>query len=519
MARTVRVAIVGAGLGGIAVAVALRGAGIHSFTIFEKAPGPGGVWYHNRYPGCEVDVPSRAYSYSFMPYDWSGTYAKQSELQNYARDVVERYGLAPHIQYDTAVSSAVWNADTGTYTLTTEDGRTHDAEVCVSAVGLLSNPKKPTWPGLEDFTGDVFHTAEFDGSIELAGRTVALVGTGSSSVQMGPAIAPDVAQLYVYQREPGHVLPKRGVTYDEATRAKYNRYPILQRVERVVELYRGVRAFVATDPTRKEHQRVEEYFDKQLARKVADPVTREALRPHYPYGCKRPIFANGYYEMFNRPNVELVPHAVTRVTPTGLVDTTGAERQVDVVVTATGFHVSEFLATLEVTGENGVRLSEFWGQEPWAFLGLTVPGFPNFVMMYGPNTNGVPSIISYHEAAAAAVVRLVRRLRKSPGSSFRTRTRTARRFDGWIQTQLKKRRTVSFAGCHNYNLAPTGRNVSQWPLSHYSYRALVRAVLPLGVRVESPSHRPGPGIAGPSTGGQECPSPASISTAASPVST
>lgn len=519
MARTVRVAIIGAGLGGISVAVALQRAGIHSFTIFEKAAGPGGVWYHNRYPGCEVDVPSRAYSYSFMPYDWSGTYAKRAELQNYARDVVDHYGLAPHIQYDTAVDRAVWNADSATWTLTTADGRTHEAEVCVSAVGLLSNPKKPTWPGLADFRGDVVHTAEWDDSVDLTGKTVALVGTGSSAAQMGPAIAADVATLYIYQREPGHVLPKRGVTYDEATRAKYTRFPVLQRAERALELYRGVKAFKATDPDRDEHHKVEEYFDKQLARKVEDPVTRAALRPQYPYGCKRPIFANGWYEMFNRPNVELVPHAVTRATPTGLVDATGAERQVDVVVTATGFHVADFLTTLEVTGEDGVRLADFWGQEPWAFLGLTVPGFPNFVMMYGPNTNGVPSIISYHEAAAAAVARLTRRLRKSPRSSFRTSTKPARRFDGWIQTQLAKRRSVAFSGCHNYNLAPTGRNVSQWPLSHYAYRALVRGLLPFGVRVESPSHLPAPTAAGPSTGEQPCPSPVSISTADSPVST
>lgn len=484
MAKKVRVAIVGAGFGGIAVAVALKRAGIDSFTIFEKTPGPGGVWFHNSYPGCEVDVPSRAYSFSYMPYDWSGTYAKQPELRRYAEDVVERFSIAPNIRYNTVVRSAVWNARTSTYILTTADGETHEAEVCVSAVGLLSNPKIPDWPGLDAFTGSAFHTAEFDSSVSLEGKSVALVGTGSSACQIGPAIAADVAQLHVYQREPGHVLPKRGVTYDDATRAKYARFPVLQRVERAVELYRGVKAFRATDPARPEHEKVERYFDKQLERKVTDPVTRAALRPKYPYGCKRPIFANGYYEMFNRPNVELVPHAVARVTPTGLVDETGAERQVDVVIMATGFHVADFLTTLEVTGEGGLSLADFWGQEPWAFLGLTVPNFPNFVMMYGPNTNGVPSIISYHEAAAAAVVRLVCRLRRSKRSSFQTRTAIARRFDDWTQTQLDKHRKVAFSGCHNYNLAPTGRNVSQWPLSHYAYRVMVRAVLPLGVRIE-----------------------------------
>jgi cation diffusion facilitator CzcD-associated flavoprotein CzcO len=479
------VAIIGAGLGGIAVAVGLKRAGIDTFTIFEKASGPGGVWYHNSYPGCEVDVPSRAYSFSFMPYDWSGTYAKQPELRQYAEDVVDRFSLAAHVRYDTEIVHAMWNERTGCYTLTTASGDTHEAEVCISAVGLLSNPKLSDWPGLDTFEGPVFHTAEFDDTVDLEGKTVALVGTGSSAAQIGPAIAASVGELLIYQREPGHVLPKRGVTYDDATRARYRRFPILQRVERAIELFRGVKAFRATDPANPEHERVEQYFRRRLERVVEDPATRAALTPGYPYGCKRPIFANGYYEMFNRSNVELVPHAVTSVTPTGLVDATGRERQVDVVILATGFHVADFLSTLQVRGEGDQWLADYWGQEPWAFLGLTVPGFPNFAMMYGPNTNGVPSIISYHEVAADAVVGLVKRLRRSNSSAFRTRRDMARRVDDWTQKQLAKRRKVAFAGCHNYNLAPTGRNVSQWPLSHYVYGLLVKMTVPLGVRLES----------------------------------
>jgi cation diffusion facilitator CzcD-associated flavoprotein CzcO len=482
MARTVRIAIIGAGLGGIAAGVKLRQAGIDSFTIFERASGPGGVWYHNSYPGCEVDVPSRAYSYSFMPYDWSGRYAKQAELRQYARDVIDRFSLSAHVKYNTFIECVRWNEEANGYTLTTTDGDSYKADLCVSAVGLLTNPKYPGWPGLDTFKGSSFHTAEFDHDVPLDGKTVAIVGTGSSSCQIAPAIASEVHQLYVYQREAAHVLPKRTVTYDERTRARYRRFPILQRLERIVELQRAVSETKAIDLRRPEHEHFERYFEKYLARSVADPQTREALRPKYPYGCKRPIFASGYYEIFNRENVELVPHPVASVTPRGLVDATGAERPVDVIIIATGFHVADFLSTLNVEGPGGLKLADYWRDEPWAFLGMTVPGFPNFMMMYGPNTNGIPSIISYLEIQADVIVRMVRRLSRSETSRFDTNSQLARRIDSWTQRQLEKYRSVAATGCHNYNLAPTGRNVSQWPRSHYIYHLATRVVFPVGIR-------------------------------------
>jgi cation diffusion facilitator CzcD-associated flavoprotein CzcO len=282
----VRVAIIGAGLGGIAAAVKLKKAGINSFALFERAAGPGGVWYHNTYPGCEVDVPSKAYSYSFMPYDWSGTYAKQPELAQYVQDVVARFALAPHIRYNTLIGRARWNELTGTYVLETSDGRSYEAELCVSAVGLLSNPKRPDWPGLDLFSGACFHAAEFDHDIPLDQKTVAIVGTGSSACQIAPLLAPRVRQLYVFQREPGHVLPKKSVSYAGWARPRYSRSPVFRRVERSLELQRAVRKARAINPATPDHARVERYFDKYLSRTVTDPVTRAGLHPDYPYACK-----------------------------------------------------------------------------------------------------------------------------------------------------------------------------------------------------------------------------------------
>ena len=479
--RQIRVAIIGAGLGGVAAAVKLKSAGIDTFTVFEKADGAGGVWWHNSYPGCEVDVPSHTYSYSFMPYEWSGTHAKQCELRQYVADVIERFELGAHFRYGTEVESAVWDDAAHSYTLLTGDGDAFEFDVCVSAVGLLSNPKLPDWPGIPGFKGPVFHTAQFDHSVDLTGKTVALVGTGSSACQLGPAIAPVVKKLDVYQREPGHVLPKKAREFDPALRRRYGRFPILQKIERLKQFRVGMRQAQALDVRSRRNAEVESYFHHYLAKTVTDPDTRAALTPAFPYGCKRPIFASTYYPMFNRDNVELIPHAVAEVTPGGLVDATGTERDADVLVLCTGFQVSDLLATLRVTGTRGQDLHEVWAGEPWAFLGMTVPGFPNFLMMYGPNTNGLPSIIGYLETQAATLVRMVTRLQRGRALAYDTNHGLARRVDRWVQSELGRRLSAVSTGCRNYNFAGTGKNVGQWPRSHISYRLAARLLTPWGL--------------------------------------
>jgi cation diffusion facilitator CzcD-associated flavoprotein CzcO len=221
------VAIVGAGFGGIAAAVQLKRTGIDSFTVFEKAAGPGGVWFQNTYPGCEVDIPSHAYSFSFMPYDWSGTHAKQTELQRYAEDIIDRFGIREHFRFGDEVQSARWDDSEQAYRVVTVDGGGSWADLLVSAVGMLSHPKVPDWPGLATFDGPVFHTSRYDHGVDLTGKRVALVGTGSSACQLAPTIAPRVRSLDVYQREPGHVLPKRDRVFDDRERGRFRRFSTL----------------------------------------------------------------------------------------------------------------------------------------------------------------------------------------------------------------------------------------------------------------------------------------------------
>lgn len=490
----VRVAIIGAGLGGIAAAVRLKRAGIDSFTVFEKAAGPGGVWWHNDYPGCEVDVNSHAYSYSFAPYRWSGTHAKRGELVEYVQHVIDRFALRSHFRFGTAVESAVWDEAETAYTVRTSDGAESRFEVVVSAVGTLSLPRLPDWPGLAGFAGPAFHTAEYDHAVDLSGKRVALVGTGSSACQIGPEIAPVVEHLYVYQREPGHVLPKRARTFDDDERHRLSSCPLRRRFERF-KAFRWI--YTTNDALRlnsEQNLRAERAFRRYITTAVPDDELRRTLTPGYPFGCKRPVYASGWYPMFGRPNVTLVPHAVAAVRNGHLVDSDGVHRPADVVILSTGFQAQDYLATLKIVGRDGVDLHDFWRDEPWALLGVTVPGFPNFFMLYGPNTNGGGSIITQHEIQAAELVRLVRRLRRRGPASFDTRHRLAAFVDRWVQAQIEVHMNAETAGCHNYFHAPSGKNVTQWPLSHTVYRVALRLLsrVAIGVRKAPAGPRTGP---------------------------
>jgi cation diffusion facilitator CzcD-associated flavoprotein CzcO len=482
MSTPVRVAVVGAGLGGIATAVKLKRAGIESFTVFERAGGPGGVWWQNTYPGCEVDIPSHAYSFSFMPYDWSGTHAKQPELQRYAEDVIDRFEVRGHFRFGVGVRSAVWDENRNLYVLELADGSTSEAELLVSAVGMLSDPKMPDWPGLDTFDGPVFHTSRFEHRHVLEGKRVALVGTGSSACQLGPAIAPVVGKLDVYQREPGHVLPKRDRAFDPVERARFRRFAALQRIERLKLFRLGRKTADALQTGSANHRRVESIYRRYLEKTVPDPAAREALTPSYPYGCKRPVYASSWYPMFGRDNVELIPHAVSEVTPGGLIDATGTARPADVLILSTGFEASNYLASLPIRGAHRRWLSEAWGGEPWAFLGMTVPGFPNFAMMYGPNTNGGFSVMTQHEIQADVVVRLARRLARGRVTVIDTRYRLAERVDRWVQDQITLTMSSLAGGCHNYYHSAQGKNVTQWPRSHSAYRLATRLLLPRGLK-------------------------------------
>jgi cyclohexanone monooxygenase len=476
-----RVAIIGAGLGGIAAAVKLKRSTSAEFVVFEQSAGVGGTWYDNRYPGCEVDVHSHAYSFSFLKYDWKRTHATQPELLAYAEHVVERFGLTPHLRLNTRVTDLVWEESTSTYTLSTADGDSHEFDVVISALGLLSVPRYPEWPGLETFAGPCFHTSRWEDH-DLTGKSVAVVGTGSTAVQIIPAIAPVAGQVHVFQREPGWVEPKNEREYTERERWMFRNVPLVQRLHRARIFHQGNKRFKGYDVGSRRQRRMREVCERFIAGSIADPQTRAAVTPGYPWGCKRPVLSSTFYPALNRDNVELVPHAVTRVTPTAVVDATGTTRDIDVLILSTGFQPTKFLAGLDVKGRDGRSIHDVWRERASAFLGITVPGFPNFFILYGPNTNGGVSVIAQLERQAEVMVGAVRRMERARHGSVDTSPNATRRFVEWVDRRLATSASAMNSGCHNYYHDPSGHNVTQWPAGHLAYAVATRVLARFGLR-------------------------------------
>lgn len=467
--RPLRVAIIGSGFGGLAAAVKLTRRTDATVTIFEQAGEVGGTWRDNRYPGCEVDIPSHIYSFSFLKHDWPRTHATQPELFAYANRVIDRFGLRERIRLNARVVEARWDDAAGEYEVVTTDGSAGRFDAVISAVGLLNVPRYPQWPGLESFEGVRFHTSRWESEHDLAGKRVAVVGTGSTAAQVVPALAPMVGELTVYQREPGWIEPKSERAFTPFERWMYRTIPFAQRVHRYLLWARANARFRGYDESSDVQERMRALCTGFIDSTVVDPVTRDALTPRYAWGCKRPIVATTYYETFNRENVKLVPHAVVGATRTGLIDATGTERPVDVLVMSTGFQPQRFLANLEVVGPGGVRLHDAWEERATAFLGVTVPGFPNFFLLYGPNTNGGTSIVAQLERQAEIAVSAIRRLERGRARRVETDPQAARRYVSWIDAQLASHASAKSSGCHNYFTDERGAIVTEWPRTHLVY--------------------------------------------------
>lgn len=479
--RSVTVAIIGAGLGGVGVAVNLVRRGVRSFTVFEKSNGAGGTWWDNRYPGAECDVPSALYSYSFKLHDWTRTHAPQSEIQAYVEETIDDFGIRSNFRFGVGVARADWDDERLQYRVTLDNGETHWFDVVVSAVGMLNVPKIPDWPGLESFEGPLFHSARWDSTADLDGKRVAVVGGGASAAQVVPTLQPRVGELLSFQREPGWVLPKGDRDYEVAERTTLNRFGRRRlerwKVFRAVDKggSRGDVNVIAAQRKRLEALIASEFEDR--------PALRDALTPTFQPRCKRNVLSDVFYPAIKEPNVRLITRSVERVTPRGVVDDHGEEHAVDAVVLTTGFQAASFLSTLRVTGRHGGDLHETWGADPRAFLGITVPGFPNFYLLYGPNTHGV--VVSFMlERQAEFVGRDLQRLQRAGGGTIEVRPEA----DAWYQRVLQEAIDAVEtwkSGCHNFYLSTSGRNVVQWPWTHRRYYFWARIL-----RRWSSIHRP-----------------------------
>jgi cation diffusion facilitator CzcD-associated flavoprotein CzcO len=455
------VAIVGGGFGGLGAAAMLRRAGFGEATVFERAERVGGVWHHNTYPGAACDIPSHLYEFSFAPNPrWSRRFAPGPEIQAYLEGIAR--GL--DVRTSTEVRSARFSD--GGWTLDTSAGEFR-ADVLIAACGQLSVPSVPALPGLDGFAGPAFHTARWRHDVELAGRRVAVVGTGCSAIQVVPAIAGTAAQVDVYQRSPGWTLPKLDFAYSERAKRAFARFPALQRLDRASVW--AFHEFGAHGMTRHPSllAPMRAVARAQIRRAVRDPALRRAVTPRDALGCKRIMLTDEWYPTLMRDDVTLVADRIEAVTPGGIV-AGGAERATDVLVLATGFDAHAFVAPLAIEGPRGT-LADAWGDVPRAYLGVTVPDFPNLFLLYGPNTNGgTGSVVATIESSMHHVLAALRELRRAGASTIQVRRDAADAFDAELRAAL--RRTVWHTGCTNWYVDADGNDPSQWPWSWSAYR-------------------------------------------------
>lgn len=477
-----RVAIIGAGFGGISAGVMLTREGIDNFDILERAPGLGGTWWFNRYPGAEVDTPSSIYSFSFMPGSWSRTHAKGPEIRQYLEDAVDQTQLREHIRFNTSVSGMTWDPERSGYHVAIDGGETEFFDAVISAVGFLNIPSYPDWAKSDSFQGQVFHSARWPEGIDLTESTVAVIGTGSTSVQIVSELATEVKQLLVFQRQPNWILPKRIREHSVEERERMKR-PLAYGWKRLRDFAKSERgrsggreATVGSRANSRSQSRALAHLHEALGDRED---LLEALTPNYPFYGKRPVINDTYYPTLRRDDVSLIPHAVEDLVAGGILDTTGKTHEVDVVVLATGFEAANYQKGLEITGIGGRTLHEEWDGEPRAFGGVTVPSFPNFFMIYGPNTNAGP-VPYFLEAQAKFAAKSLRTMRARGASTITTSPRALQRYSEWLERRLQK--TV-WGKTANYFTSASGRVVTQWPSSALHYGLMLKLLRRTGLRI------------------------------------
>ncbi len=438
--------MVGAGLSGIGMGIALRRAGIEDFVILERAGDVGGTWRDNTYPGVGVDIPAQAYQFSFeLNPDWSGVFARGDEVQAYVQRTTDRYGVRPHIRFNTNVRERVWDSEQQLWRLKLDDG-VLTARYVVGAVGPFVEPKPPAIPGLGDFRGKVLESACWDHRYELQGKRVAIVGTGASAVQIIPKVAREVERLDVYQRTPIWVAPKFNPPTPDAAKRLYRRFPAVQNAVRRVATgaTEVIVVFMVIN-----HRRLP-FIARGLQRslrngwyraQVPDPELRRKLTPSYGFGCKRPAVSNTYLRTFTRDNVELVTAPIERITQTGVVDAEGREREVDALILATGFRLAsdpEVHRHTPIRGRDGFDLATAYERDRLAsYEGISLPKLPNHFMMFGPYgwTGG-----TWHqlvETTSAHVIRVIEEARRRGAAEVEVTQDATDRWTAFVRRRLE----------------------------------------------------------------------------------
>jgi cation diffusion facilitator CzcD-associated flavoprotein CzcO len=460
--RSLSVAIIGAGFGGIAAAIELRRAGFDDVRILEKAPDLGGTWFYNSYPGCACDVPSHLYSFSYAQRrDWSRLCSPQAEIHDYLQDVARAHGVDRLIESPNTVTSCTWVAERSHWRIETSEGASLQADAIVLATGQLHQPAYPAIEGIERFAGTSFHSSQWDHGYSLAGKRVAVVGTGASAVQFIPEIAREVRHLTVFQRTGNWFLPRKNRAYPAFIKAAVEHVPGVQAFRRqyMFQYCESLTLAIRHPNTvgRLLHARSAAFMRYQLK----DAALRRRAWPDYTFGCKRILFSSHFLPALERANVDLVTDPIARVSAEGLVTSDGGVHELDCIIWATGFKTNDFMFPMEIHGVDDAELRTSWAGGAHAHLGISVPGYPNMFIMYGPNTNtSGGSIIVYLEAQAAYLRQALEQLRTRNAAAIEVRAEAEAASDRALQSRFAG---TAWTQCDSWYRDERGRIVANWP--------------------------------------------------------
>ncbi len=471
--RDFEVLVIGAGASGLGAAIKLRQSGITGFAVLEKAADLGGTWRDNTYPGCACDVPSALYSYSFAPNpEWTRAFAGQSEIRAYLRDTAERFGVTGHIRFGAEVIRAQWSEVRSRWELETTQGA-FTAKILIAGTGPWHEPLIPDLPGLADFPGEVFHSSRWNHDYDLAGKRVAVVGSGASAVQFVPEIQPVVERLHLFQRTAQWVLPKPDHHVPRAERLLLRRFPAVRRALRSAE-YAGMEALGLGFRHPWLLRQVQRIGLAHLRLAVRDPALRKALTPDYTLGCKRLLMSNTYYRALTRSTVDVHPTAVREIVANRVIGADGSAAEVDAIIFGTGFHILDMPVAGRVFDGEGRSLDEHWKGSPQAYLGTTVAGFPNLYLLLGPSLGtGHTSAFMILEAQLSYAIGAVEETLRRGWASVRVRPEIQEAFNDEVQAALPGT-VYQSGGCSSYYTDVNGRNSFSWPWSTGRLRSMVR---------------------------------------------
>lgn len=469
---TVEVAILGAGMSGLCMAIQLQQAGITDFLLIEKSEGIGGTWWDNRYPGAQVDVPAPAYSFSFAPNpDWTHRFADAPEIQRYQQQLAEQHGLAARTRLGVAVTEARFDAEAGRWHLLLDNGERLNARFFACSTGVLNTARWPDIPGLAGFSGRLLHSARWPRDADLTGLRVGVIGTGSTAAQLVPAIAAQAGQLTVFQRTANWVLPRADRRYGRLDRwlLKLPGYAPVVRRWWVQVMEWGRRGF---DEGTLARRLMVAAAHAHRRRGLPDERLREQLAPPYPLGCKRIIYSNDYYPALARPTTALVTAGIERITPAGVLTQDGREHELDVLICATGYDTVHPLSNVHIEGLEGRRLTDAWRDGAQAYLGIGVAGFPNFFLMLGPNTaTGHTSTLLYIEPQVRHAIACMQRVQREGRRWIAVRDDVAQAHD---KAQQQRLASSVWSRCKSWYRAENGRIVAIWPGYTAEYVRAVR---------------------------------------------